>query len=396
MTALFATESSRQVIRLLEQAGYEAVFVGGAVRDYVLGKPATDIDIATSAKPEEVKALFPMTVDIGTEHGTVLVLMDGEPIEVTTYRTEGTYSDHRRPDEVQFVTSLREDLLRRDFTMNALAMTKDGEMIDLFGGQQDMAHQLIRAVGDAADRFNEDALRMFRAVRFTSVLNFAIEEGTLEAIRVHAPLIQHISVERIKAEMDKLFKGDNPSKAFHVILQTGLASHLPLFPSDSSRLNEMAPFETIIEGWACLMVAGDFSYLEVAKAYKLSNVEKSFLAAVYEASMRRSSGLFTIDDYYRFDLTVLLLVEKWVAILANTTQVLSKAEITAMKLSLPIQSVADVAITGKDLLAWTGLRGGRWTGEWMEKITWVVLHGHCENNPNYIKEWFLNEFKREE
>ena len=106
MTALFATESSRQVIRVLEQAGYEAVFVGGAVRDYVLGKPATDIDIATSAKPEEVKALFPMTVDIGTEHGTVLVLMDGEPIEVTTYRTEGTYSDHRRPDEVQFVTSL--------------------------------------------------------------------------------------------------------------------------------------------------------------------------------------------------------------------------------------------------------------------------------------------------
>ena len=396
MTAHFATESSRQVIRALEQAGYETVFVGGAVRDYVLGKPATDIDIATSAKPEEVKALFPMTVDIGTEHGTVLVLMDGEPIEVTTYRTEGTYSDHRRPDEVQFVTSLREDLLRRDFTMNALAMTKDGELIDLFGGQQDMAHQLIRAVGDAADRFSEDALRMFRAVRFTSVLDFAIEEDTLEAIRAYAPLIQHISVERIKAEMDKLFKGNNPDKAFQVILQTGLARHLPLFPNESSRLNEMAPFGTTIEGWACLMLAGDFSYLEVAKAYKLSNVEKSFLAAVQQASKRRPSGLFTVDDYYRFDLVVLLLVEKWVSVLANATQVLSKDEITAMKLSLPIQSVADVAITGKDLLAWTGLRGGRWTGEWMEKITKAVLYGQCENNPNNIKEWFLDEFKREE
>lgn len=395
MTALFATESSRQVIRVLEQAGYEAVFVGGAVRDYVLGKPATDIDIATSAKPEEVKALFPMTVDIGTEHGTVLVLMDGEPIEVTTYRTEGTYSDHRHPDDVHFVTSLREDLLRRDFTMNALAMTKDGELIDLFGGQQDMAHQLIRAVGHAADRFTEDALRMFRAVRFTSALDFAIEQDTLEAIRTHAPQIQHISVERLKAEMDKLFRGDNPEKAFHVIQQTGLASHLPLFPSAINKLNEMVPFETTMEGWACLMVAGDFSYLEVAKAYKLSNIEKLFLSAVYQASMRRSSGLFTLDDYYRFDLAVLLLVEKWFHVIGDATRALSMDEITAMKQSLPIHSVADVAITGKDLIAWTGLRGGRWTGEWMEKITLAVLHGQCENNPNNIKEWFLNEFKRE-
>ena len=158
----------------------------------------------------------------------------------------------------------------------------------------------------------------------------------------------------------------------------------------------MVPFETTIEGWACLMVAGDYSYLEVAQAYKLSNAEKSFLAAVDQAFIKRSNGLFTLDDYYRFDLAVLLLVEKWVAILANATQVLSKAEITAAKQSLPIQSIAEVAITGKDLLAWTGLRGGRWTGEWMGKITWAVLHGQCGNNPNNIKEWFLNEFKREE
>lgn len=395
MTAHFATESSRQVIRLLEQAGYEAVFVGGAVRDYVLGKPATDIDIATSAKPEEVKALFPLTVDIGTEHGTVLVLLDGEPIEVTTYRTEGTYSDHRRPDDVQFVTSLREDLLRRDFTMNALAMTKDGELIDLFGGQQDMARRLIRAVGHAADRFNEDALRMFRAVRFTSVLDFAIEEATVEAICAQAPLIQHISVERIKAEMDKLFKGANPEKAFHFIQQTALASHLPLFPTNVDKLGRMVPFETALEGWACLMVAGEFPYLEVAKAYKLSNTEKSFLAAVHQASAKRFNGLFTLDDYYTYDLAVLLLAEKAVQVMGDTRQALSRQAITSMKQSLPIQSLADVAVTGKDLMIWTGLRGGRWTGEWMGKITKAVLHGRCENNPNNIKEWFLYEFKCE-
>ncbi|WP_342509888.1 CCA tRNA nucleotidyltransferase [Sporosarcina sp. FSL K6-2383] len=395
MTAHFATESSREVIRLLEQAGYEAVFVGGAVRDYVLGKPATDIDIATSAKPEEVKALFPMTVDIGTAHGTVLVLMNGEPIEVTTYRTEGTYSDHRRPDEVQFVTSLREDLLRRDFTMNALAMTKDGELIDLFGGQEDMTRQLIRAVGHAADRFDEDALRMFRAVRFTSVLDFAIEEDTFEAIRSYAPRIQYISVERLKAEMGKLFKGANPIKAFHFIEQTGLASHLPLFPESIDKINKMVPFETATEGWACVMLAGGFTPGQVAKAYKLSNAEKTFLSAVHQASTVRYSALFTIDDYYKFDVAVLLLAEKWVHVMGHSSQVLTKREVISKKQSLPIQSVADLAVTGKDLLGWTGLRGGRWTGEWIGKITIAVLHGKCENNPNNIKEWFFNEFKSE-
>lgn len=395
MTAPFATESSREVIRLLEQAGYEAVFVGGAVRDYVLGKPAKDIDIATSAKPEEVKALFPMTVDIGTAHGTVLVLMDGEPIEVTTYRTEGTYSDHRRPDEVQFVTSLREDLLRRDFTMNALAMTKDGELIDLFGGRQDMAHQLIRAVGHAADRFSEDALRMFRAVRFTAVLDFAIEEDTLEAIRAHAAQIQYISVERLKAEMDKLCKGANPAKAFHFIQQTALANYLPLFPKNIDKLNQLVPFATAIEGWACLMVVGDFTPGEISKAYKLSNAEKSFLSAVHQAVMKRSKGLFTLDDYYAYDLAVLLLAEKMTFVMGNGCQTLSEKEIINRKQSLPIQSTADLAVTGKDLMIWTDLRGGRWTGEWMEKITKAVLYGQCANNPNDLKGWFLDEFKRE-
>ena len=282
----------------LENAGYEAVFVGGAVRDYLLGKTATDIDIATSAEPEEVKAVFPITVDIGIAHGTVLVLMNGEPIEVTTYRTEGTYTDHRRPDEVRFVKSLQEDLRRRDFTMNALAMTKDGELIDLFGGKADMADRIIRAVGNAADRFNEDALRMFRAVRFTSVLDFDIEEQTFKAIRDNAEQIRYISVERLKVEMDKLFTGDNPVKAFHSIQNTGLNLHLPLFPTDIEKLNRTVPFESAIEGWACFMIAGNFSPSDVARAYKLSNVERTFLSSVKDAYANRMDRQFTIDDYY--------------------------------------------------------------------------------------------------
>ena len=395
MTDLFGTNPSREVIHLLEQAGYEAVFVGGAVRDYVLGKPATDIDIATSAEPEEVKAVFPMTVDLGTEHGTVLVLMDGEPIEVTTYRTEGTYTDHRRPDSVQFVKSLREDLLRRDFTMNALAMTKDGELIDLFEGKQDMARQLIRAVGNAADRFNEDALRMFRAIRFASVLGFTIEQETFEAICDKAAQIRHVSVERLKVEMDKLLSGAHPAKAFRCIQDTTLGLHLPLFPKDITQLTELVPFDSAREGWACLMAVGQFTPLDVTRAYKLSNVEKSFLSSVKQALTKRTVQPFTVDDYYAFDIDVLLTAEKLVHVLRNTSDKLSRAEIVARKQSLPIQSLADLAVNGTTLISWTGLRGGKWTGEWIGKIAYAVLHGRCENDPNNIKEWFLHEFNCE-
>lgn len=395
MTALFGTESSRKVIRMLEDAGYEAVYVGGAVRDHVLGKRASDIDIATSAEPQEVLKLFPMTVDIGSAHGTVIVLMGGEQIEVTTFRTEGTYTDHRRPDEVHFVKSLREDLLRRDFTMNALAMTRDGELVDLFGGQQDLAKGLIRAVGDAAERFAEDALRMLRAIRFTAVLGFQIEAKTFEAIRVEAERIQHVSVERVKDEMDKLFKGQHPLEAFQTFQETRLANYLPLFPEDIEKLNRCIPFRSVLEGWASFMIAGNFKPGEIARAYKLSNIEKTFLTEVHHAVAIRSTRLFSIDDYYHFNGDVLIAAEKLVAIQSRVGHALSPQEIIQIKQSLPIQSLAELAVSGKDLIDWTGKRGGRWTGVWMEKIEKAVLHKQCDNEPNNIKEWFIHEYKRE-
>jgi len=395
MTTSFGTAPSREVIRILENAGYEAVFVGGAVRDHLLGKTATDIDIATSAEPDEVKAVFPITVDIGTAHGTVLVLMSGEPIEVTTFRTEGAYTDHRRPDEVRFVKSLQEDLRRRDFTINALAMTKDGELIDLFGGRADIANGIIRAVGNAADRFKEDALRMFRAIRFTAVLGFDIEKQTLKAIHDNAEKIRFISVERLKAEMDKLFAGDNPTKAFDSIQNTGLHLYLPLFPKDNKNLNRIVPIASAVEGWAGFMIAGNFLPSDVAKAYKLSKVEKTFLSTVKVAYSNRVDRQFTIDDYYYYDLAVLITAEKLFQSIHNNGGSISFTEIKQIKQSLPIQSIADLSVDGKKLMEWTSQKGGRWIGEWIGKIEKAVLHGTCKNDPNDIKEWFLYEFNRE-
>ena len=179
---MLGSNQSRMVISQLNAAGYEAVFVGGAVRDFLLGKEPKDIDIATVATPEQVKSVFANTVDLGAEHGTVLVIESGEPIEVTTYRTEGTYTDKRRPDKVQFVTSLKEDLRRRDFTINALAMTLTGEIIDPFGGRTDLKAGVIKAVGNPIERFTEDALRIVRGVRFVSTLGFAMNEETKNAM----------------------------------------------------------------------------------------------------------------------------------------------------------------------------------------------------------------------
>lgn len=389
----FGSRGSYEIIRRLEKADFEAVFVGGAVRDYFLDKPAKDIDIATSAEPYEVKAIFSNTVDVGVDHGTVLVIIEGEPIEVTTYRTDGVYTDHRRPDEVQFVKSLREDLLRRDFTMNALALRKDGEVIDLFGGISDMENKIIRAVGNPTDRFLEDALRMIRAIRFSSVLDFDIEINTLEAIQTSASEINHVSIERLKIEMDKLFMGINPAKAFNYLEVSGLGDAIPLFTGRLDVLNRALPFVSPLEGWAYISIMGDLQSAELARVYKLSNDESRFISSVHEAYQKRVSGVFTISEYYKFDLAVLVCTEKFYRSVYIDSPTLKNSELERNKHDLPIQSAQDLTINGKDLIKWAGIAGGRWTGVWIEKIEHAVLHSLCENDPIKIKDWFMHDFE---
>ncbi len=198
------------IINTLEEAGYEAYAVGGCVRDSILGREPDDWDITTSAKPEETKHLFPRTVDTGIKHGTVTVLLGGEGFEVTTYRIDGTYEDGRHPTEVTFTANLKEDLRRRDFTINAMAYNDRSGLVELYGGLADMENRVIRCVGDAGERFDEDALRMLRAVRFSAQLGYRIDEATGEAVRALAPNLQKISAERIQAELVKLVTSPHP------------------------------------------------------------------------------------------------------------------------------------------------------------------------------------------
>ncbi len=217
------------IIDTLMEAGFEAYAVGGCVRDTMLGKEPQDWDITTSAKPEEVKALFKKTIDTGIEHGTVTVMIGHEGFEVTTYRIDGKYEDSRHPKEVIFTPSLLEDLKRRDFTINAMAYNNREGLVDAFDGIGDLNQKMIRCVGAPLERFREDALRMMRAVRFAAQLGFSIEDATKAAILKLAPTLEKISAERIQAELVKLLMSDHPEE-MRTLYETGItAVMLPEF-----------------------------------------------------------------------------------------------------------------------------------------------------------------------
>lgn len=208
---LFLPSDTEYIIETLQKNGYEAFAVGGCVRDMLNGDTPHDFDITTSAEPETVMSLFEKTVPTGIKHGTVTVIINGVPNEVTTYRTDGEYRDHRRPDSVIFVKSLREDLARRDFTVNAMAYNKKDGLKDFFGGREDIENRILRAVGEPGRRFYEDALRIMRLFRFSSVLGFDIEENTLKAALEYAPTLKSVSAERIYSELLKTLCGKNPA-----------------------------------------------------------------------------------------------------------------------------------------------------------------------------------------
>jgi poly(A) polymerase/tRNA nucleotidyltransferase (CCA-adding enzyme) len=241
-----------EVLRKIEEAGLEAYVVGGCVRDLIMDKMPKDWDATTSAKPDEVMKIFPDSFyenDFGTvgvkvekfiENGFVNPDREHDVVEVTTYRIETTYSDRRRPDDVKFADTLEEDLSRRDFTMNAIALKVKSdklkvksesddsayEIVDLFGGRKDIEKKIIRAVGDADERFNEDALRMMRAVRFHAELNFEIEEKTFEAIKKNSGLITHVALERIKDELSRIILSDNPAEGIDMLHKTGMLGYI--------------------------------------------------------------------------------------------------------------------------------------------------------------------------
>lgn len=218
-------KNAAKIIELLKSNTHDAYIVGGCVRDFILERIPGDWDITTSAKPKDIKRVFRRTVDTGIEHGTVTVLMGDESYEVTTYRIDGDYSDRRHPDKVTFTEDLKEDLRRRDFTINAMAYNDEAGLVDIFGGMDDLNKKIIRCVGNADERFDEDALRILRAIRFASQLDFDIDEDTFKAIKKHASELEAVSAERILVEINKMLTADYPEK-IEMLWECGLEKYI--------------------------------------------------------------------------------------------------------------------------------------------------------------------------
>jgi tRNA nucleotidyltransferase (CCA-adding enzyme) len=238
------------ILSKLQKSGYQAYYVGGCVRDTLLGRPIHDWDITTSAQPEQTMACFERCVPTGIAHGTVTVLYEDGSAEVTTFRSDGIYADGRHPVGVRFVSSLEEDLSRRDFTVNAMAMDQTGKILDPMHGQTDLQAGILRAVGEPQTRFREDALRMLRAIRFSAQLNFAVEEHTMQAIRTCAGLCEKLSAERVRDEMEKTLLSPQPQKVANMASMGLLARFLPMEKRDLSRIADL-PAEASVR-WTAL------------------------------------------------------------------------------------------------------------------------------------------------
>ncbi len=289
----------RAAIERLERAGAEAYLVGGALRDSLLGRAAYDFDITTSATPEEMKAIFAdeKTVETGLKHGTLTVILGGRPIEITTFRVDGEYLDARHPQAVCFTRSLAEDLARRDFTVNAMAYNEKTGLVDLYGGKDDLARGLIRAVGEPSLRFREDALRILRAFRFCSKLGFAIEEKTLAAARECREGICMVSAERVATELRGILIGENAHRALSLMDACGvLALVLPEAVLDEKISALSAHFETrlafLLRGVEEKVLAARLHALRLSNAKvdavnRLVKATAEFLPCESEGDVRR-------------------------------------------------------------------------------------------------------------
>ncbi|WP_049150908.1 CCA tRNA nucleotidyltransferase [Lactobacillus gasseri] len=378
------------VLKQINEAGYEAYFVGGSVRDLLLNRHIHDVDIATSAYPMEIKQIFKKTIDTGIKHGTVTVLYEGESYEITTFRTESGYQDFRRPDHVTFVQNLAEDLKRRDFTINALAMDVDGNVIDHFDGLGDLDKHLIRAVGKAENRFHEDALRMMRAVRFMSQLQFTLEPETEQAISDNHELLSKISVERIRDEFVKMGIAPGSQKAFQIFLDTGLSEEVPGFKGkkDNLALYPQLNFSPTTEAnlWALMIILLKLPNEKIPsfmRMWKNSNAMERQVADIVAFFDLVSSRAPSNYDLYQAGLETIASTIDLAHILG---QPINGSALVDRYEALPIKNNHDLVIDGHFLLK-NGIPAGPRVGLLLEEIKKAVLEGVISNNEAAITEF---------
>lgn len=376
----YKLDEAKSILNKLINAGYEAYFVGGCVRDALMHNSINDVDITTNATPDEIETIFDHTLHVGKAFGTVIVIDNDNQYEITTFRTENESLDGRHPSEVKFVKNLHEDLNRRDFTMNAIAMNVNGEIIDPFNGQNDIKNGVIKTVGDAKRRFNEDYLRMLRALRFVSKYNFILERNAYNALIKDFNLVNFISTERVMSELTKLLNLQYVSKAMQLLNQ--LSQHnKKLLGLDLSniKINQPITLELFL---AILLQFQAINLVEL----RLSNKQKTKIIE-YDQIIRELS---TCEDFiefkyivYQFDTILIKEVLKYDDLLRFNNISIMKCDINQVDSiydRLAIHSLKDLCINGKDLVHYHNQKAGPWIGKMLKHIEKLVATNQINNN----------------
>lgn len=361
------------ILKTFNKNGFEAYFVGGCVRDFLLDKDFSDIDITTNALPEQVKNIFPKSIDTGIQHGTVTILVNGESYEVTTFRKEDEYVNHRAPDKVEFVSDLKEDLDRRDFTINAMALDYKGKLFDFHNGEADLKNKIIKTVNDPNERFFEDALRMLRAFRFSSRLGFDIDSNTLVAIKRNAKLIEYVSIERIVNEFRKLLEGKGNINSMQLMLNSILNSYIP-FLKDIEVIEDFSEY-TFCQSLYILLKMNNISFDDL-KSLKLSNKE-----------LKQIKEYEKINTDFKNDIQLELILYKYniedVRFICSYFKYEDESEIE--KIKLPITSFNDIDIESEEIIAFINRKPGPWIKEIIVLLEYeILLNGLVNNKKNIL------------
>jgi len=376
-------ETGKIIIYQLASSGYEAFFVGGFVRDYVLGIPYNDIDITTNATPEDVKRLFPNTKDTGLRYGTVTVFYPPFSYEVTTYRKDGLYEKHRKPLQIDFASSLEEDCRRRDFTINAMAMSAEGIISDFVGGKADLASHLIRAIGNPYERFEEDALRILRAFRFVSKLNFDIEETTYQAICEKKHLLKQLPSERILQEFQAIFGYNHLSKAIRYLCQSGVHEVFESLRNGFILASEQENLELdLLSFFALSFVLYDGV---IPTTFRFSNKERQLIERLMMLVEVTSQDTFNEMIVYANGLSLCLQANKINRIIdSNNNQ---EERIIDLYQSMPIHKTCDLAYKGDHMIADGLSKNAKIIGDIIDDLIYQVIMKHLPNDFETLREY---------
>ncbi|MBN2604373.1 MAG: CCA tRNA nucleotidyltransferase [Bacilli bacterium] len=378
-------EKGISVLKTLEENGYQAYFVGGFVRDYLLGIDSGDIDITTDATPDAVSNIFARVKETGKKYGTVTVLLDDFSYEVTTFRTDGVYLDSRHPQDIEYANTLLEDLKRRDFTINAIVMDKNQVIHDYFDCGADLKRKLIRTIGNPVERFNEDSLRILRAFRFMSKLGFALDLETKAAIEKERGKIATISIERVMVELDKIFRGDYWNMAVKSMIETGVAQQLYGLEKGLVYLQDKQIKLMPLEVFMICFILDD-----IHDIWRFSNKHKNLIIQVIELHEVTKEDIFNQFIVFVNGLEVCLMTNKINVILGYPDQ---EKHIRELDANLPIKDVCDLVFKGQDILWLTPLKKKSVIGVIIDDIKYNVIMGTLPNEYEALKEFAFQRIK---